>query len=231
MVAQPVQQLDSKSRRQRHAVQLVQDGRLRLRCARADSEQPISQLVGLLAGRPPARDQVRRAPKIFDQHDSQRDGDGPQLADRERLHVLVGSDESGQQVRVDAAVRVGDERPRDTQHARIAGQRALGQLGQLLVIATRQVVADLPDLRLDDMVVIDQPLCGGRNRVALCNGLRDAAVGLEQCPAVVVQARDQWPDRHWPGGDALRSGQAPGVLLESLRAEDLSTNHLGRSAG
>ncbi len=36
------------------------------------------------------RDLIREPAQIFDQHDAQRDRDGPQLADRQRLDALIG---------------------------------------------------------------------------------------------------------------------------------------------
>jgi len=230
LVAQPMQQLDHERRRQRHAVQLVQDFRHGFSAACARTEQPVGEAVGLLADGPPARNQVGRTPQVLDQHDSQRDGDGPELADRKRLHALVRADEPGKQLRVEATVRVGDECPGDPEHAWISGQRTLCKLGQLSVIARRQVVADLADLRLDDVVIVDQPLCGGRACASLGNCPGNGAVGLEQGPSIVAQTRDQRPDRDGPGRHMLGDGQAFGVLLEALRAEDLRANHLGRFA-
>ena len=65
-----------------------------------------------------------RAPQILDQHDAQRDRDRPQLADRQRLHALVGAHEAAQHLGIEAAVGVRDERPGQAEHARIAGERA-----------------------------------------------------------------------------------------------------------
>ncbi len=230
-VAQPVQQLDGEGRRRLYAVPLPQNCGDRLCLTPIDPEQSIGQPVGLLANRPPARDQVRCATQVLDQHDPQGDGDGPELADRQWLHALVGGHEPGQQLRVESTVGVGDERPGESEHSRISGQRALRELGQLPIVAGRQVVPDLADLGLDDVVVVDQPLRGRRDRVPLGDRPRDGAMGLEQRAAVVVQARGQLPHGDRPGRHALCGGQALGVLLESLGAEDLGANHLGGFAG
>ena len=54
-----------------------------------------------------------------------------------------------------------DVGPRDPEDARIAFQRAIGELGQLPIESARQVIANFANLLFDDMKVIDQPL-GGR---------------------------------------------------------------------
>ena len=226
LVAQALQQLDGEGRRQRLVVPFPQHGRQRFRQGCVDTEQPVGQPVGLLPYSPSARDQFRRAPQVLDEHDAQRDGNGPQLADGQRLHALVGRDEPRQQVRVEAAVRMRDECPRQPEHAWIAGQRPVGELGQLPVVAGRQVVIDLADLRLDDMVVVDQPFRGRRDCAALADRLGDRAMGVEQCPAIVVQARSQRPDGAGPRRDALRGREAFSVLLETLGAEDFGAYQL-----
>ena len=220
LVAQALQQLDCEGRRQRLVVPFPQDGRQRFRQRRANTEQPVRQPVGLLPDRPSARDLLRRAPQVLDQHDAQRDGNGPQFADGQRLHALVGRDEPAQQVRVEAAVRMRDECPRQPEHAWIPGQWPVRELGQLPVVAGRQVVIDLADLRLDDMVVVDQPFGGRRDCATLADRPGDGAMGVEQSAAVVLQARSQRPDGAGPGRDALRGREAFSMLLESLGAED-----------
>ena len=150
--------------------------------ASAGAEQPVRDVVSLLPDGSPARDQLGCAPQVLDQHDPQRDGDRPQLADRQRLHALIGRHELAQQVRVEAAVGVRDECPRQPEHARIARQRAVGQLRQLPVVAGRHVVADLADLGLDDVVVVDEPFRRRRDGAARRDGLGDGAVRVAAAP-------------------------------------------------
>ena len=80
-------------------------------------------------------DALRDAPQVLDQHDAQRDGHRPELADRERLDALVGAHETPQGLGFEAAVGVRDECPGDAEHARKAGERSGGELGQLAVEA------------------------------------------------------------------------------------------------
>ena len=145
-------------------------------------------------------DLVGEAAQVLDQHDAQGDRDGPQLADGERLHALVGGDEAAQGVGIEVAVGVRDEGPGEAEHARIAGERARGQFRQLAVVAGRQVVADLADLLLDQVVVVEQPF-GRRHDTAAAFQFGGAgAIGGEQHGGVVVEppvqrkhARAAWP--------------------------------------
>ena len=172
---------------------LVGRERRRVGDAVVHAHQAVGHAVRLLARRAAAHDAHGRAPQVLDQHDAQRDRHGPQLADAERLDGLVGAHETGQRLRIEPAVGVGDERPGHAEHAGIAGQRTAAQLGELAVVAGRQVGADLADLLFDEMVVVEQPFRGGRDRTALVGGLGDAAVGSQQHAFVVGQAIDQRP--------------------------------------
>ena len=134
-------------------------------------------------------------------------------------------------MRVEAAVRMGNECPRKPEYAWIPGQRSVRELWQLPVVTGRQVVIDLANLRLDDVVVVDQPFRSGSDRAPLPDRLGDGAMSVEQCAAVVVQARSQWPDCAGPGRDALSGREAFRMLLESLGAEDFRTYQLDGLGG
>ena len=64
---------------------------------------------------------------------------------------------SGTASRDRSGCRCGRQKPRRAEHARISGERTVSELRQLPVIARRQVVADLADLLLDEMIVVEQP--------------------------------------------------------------------------
>ena len=115
----------------------------------------------------------------FPQNYSQRDRNRPQLTDRQRLHALVGLHEFAQQLRVEAAVSMGDKGPGDAEYARIAFQRTVGKLGELTVKAARKVIADFANLFFDYMKIIDQPLGRGRDRTFLANRVGDRAIRVE----------------------------------------------------
>ena len=63
---------------------------------------------------------------------------------------------------VEAAVAVADELDRHRVDARVAGQLAQGELGQLAVVAAGQVLADVADLGGDQVEVVEDPFRGRR---------------------------------------------------------------------
>ena len=87
LVAQPLHQLHRERRRQlaRAALPFVQ--RIGIGAASIDAQQPIRDGIGFLPCGAADHDPLRDAPQILDQHDAQRDGHRPQLADGERLTV------------------------------------------------------------------------------------------------------------------------------------------------
>ena len=132
LLAQPLDELHREGGRQRRPLEAREaPGGRRHGPVVADAEQLVGQGVGFLAHRAPAHDALRQAPKVLHQHDAQRDGDRPQLADRQRLDALVGVHEPAEHLGIEAAVGVRDEGPGDAVDTRIAGQGPLGQLGQL----------------------------------------------------------------------------------------------------
>jgi hypothetical protein len=58
---------------------------------------------------------------------------------------------------------VGDETDGQVVHAGVAGERTVGQVGQLPVVAARKVLADVSDVVPDDVdvEVVEQPLPAG----------------------------------------------------------------------
>ena len=76
-----------------------------------------------------------------------------------------------------------DKGPGDAEDARIAGERPAGELRQLAVVARRQIVADLADLLVDDVEVVDQPLRGRGDRPFLGDRPGEDPVRLDQLPA------------------------------------------------
>ena len=77
------------------------------------------------AGRDPRAD----AAQVLDQRQPQHDRNRPQLAELQRRHRLVGGDEAGQRLRVDAAVAVRDRLERDVVHARQPADGPLARRG------------------------------------------------------------------------------------------------------
>ncbi len=82
-----------------------------------------------------------------------------------------------------------DKGPGDAEYAGIALERPIGKFGQLTVEAAREVVADLANLFLDYMEVVNEPLGCGRDGTFLANCDCDRAIRVEQDPAVFPQPR------------------------------------------
>ena len=188
---------------------------------RVHAQEPVGQGVRFLARGAARHDAARAAAKVLDEHDPQRDRDRPQLPDRQRLNALVGAHEPAQHLGVEATVRMRDKGPRHAEHPRIAGERSGGQLRQLPVVAGRQIVANLADLLLDEVVVVEQPLGGRRDCATLADRFRDGAIRLEQNRLVVLQPCGKAAPGRRRRGDGLCRRKALGMLLEALDTEEL----------
>ena len=114
-----------------------------------ETQKAIGEGVSLPAFDLALTDAHGEAAEIFDQHDPQRDRKRPQFADGERLNLLIRSHEPPQQVGIEAAVGVRYIGPCNTEYPRVANKRARNELGQLPIVARRQVDPNLADLPLD----------------------------------------------------------------------------------
>ena len=231
LVAQALDQLDTEGARNRPPLVRAKNVLCVHGLGPACGEEAIGDLVRCEAGELARHHPVGRPAQILDQHDAQRDRHRPELADRQRGDPLVGAQERAEEMRLEAAVGVRDDGPGHAVHARIAGERPVHQLRQLAVVAARQIVADLADLLLDDVHVVDEPFRRGRGHALVADAGRDRAVGAEQHAFVLAQTRGERTSaraacvRH-----ALGGGQALGVLLQALDAEELRADQLLRLA-
>ncbi len=124
------------------------------------------------------RDDAGREPRqVFDQHHAQGDGDRPEFADLERLNPLVGAAEAVQRIELEAAVRMRDNGPSQSVDPRIAAQRSMRKLRQLLVKSRRQIAPHGTDVLVDDVVIVDQPFGRRRHRTALADSGYERAKG------------------------------------------------------
>ncbi len=226
LVAQALNHFHRERRRHRRPIEILEHNVRRFRLAAVCSQQPVRHRVGSLALHTAAANQFSGAPQIFDQHYPKRDGDRPQLADRERLHVLVGLHEPRQRLRVEVTVGMRDVGPRDPEHARISFQRTLGELGELTVESARQVVANFANLLFDDVKIIDQPFRRRRDRTLLADRARDTPIGLEQHASVVAHPRRHRPAAPRAVRDALRDRQRLAMLFQSFDAEQFRSDRL-----
>ena len=219
LVAQPMNKLHGESVGKRRALIREQDSRDGFRGLPADPEQTVSETVRHLARGAALCDLQRQAREIIDQHDPKRDRHRPKLADRERLHLLIGPDIADQHLGVETTVGMSDEGPGDAEDARVADERTRGELGKLPVIARRQVGAKLANLLLDEMIVVDEPFGRRRYRPPFIDRGDDRAVSLKKNGAVGRQAPGERTALVHPGRDDLGDGETARVLLKALDAE------------
>ena len=224
LIAQTLDQLNGEGPRHRFLIDAPQDGLRRFGLMAADAQQTVGQGVRRLTRGPLVHEPLRRAAQILHQHDSQRDRDRPELADRQRLHALIGLHEPAQHLRLEAAVGMRDERPGHSENARVTLQWPVREFGQPAVKSARQIVADLANLFLRDIEVIDQPLGRRGDSAFFADRRGGGSIRFEQHPAVVPQPVRQPSASATPGRDLLSPREALGVLLEALDAEEFRTN-------
>ena len=119
---------------------------------------------------------------------------------------------------------MGDERPDHAENSRITSEWPDRELRQLPVVAGRQIGANLADLPLDKMVVIDQPIRRWRDDAPLVDHRGHRPIGVEQGRLIVGEPTGQRPAfvRHWR--DGLGRRQTSRMLFEPLDAEQLLAN-------
>ncbi len=224
LLAEPLRKLNRERACERDTLEAPKSGGGRELSASRRTEQTVRERVGLFAGGSRPNDPVREAPQVFDQDDTERDRDCPELPDRQRRDPLVRADEAAEHLRIEAAIGVGHERPRDSENARESLQMSFGELRQLSVEARRQVVVDLANLLLDDVKVVDEPFGGRRDRSFFADRVGDGPVRLEEDAGVFVDPWRDPPTASAAGGDPLRHGKAFRVLLETLDTEELCSD-------
>ena len=159
--------------------------------------------------------------QVLDQHDPQGRRQRPQFSERELARFLVSLQEVDQQLFVEGAVGVRDERPGDAVDARQPDQRLVLQHRQVAEVPPRQAVVDFAQLRFDQVKVVEQPL--GRRADVVAGGrlLADVAMRFAQDPDVVAQARKERGRTGSREAGGVRFAEAASVLREALRTEDL----------
>ena len=141
-VAQALDQLHGEGALERLVFEPAQHGGGRYGGLPRRPEHAIGEDVGFHARVAAAHDAFGNAPQVFHQHDAQRDCHGPEFADGQRLHALVGADESAQYFRIEAAVVMRHKRPGDAKDARKAFQVARREFRQFAVKTCGKIVAN-----------------------------------------------------------------------------------------
>ena len=231
LIAQAVHELDGECFGQSRAFTLGEHDRRRFGRVSARAQQPVGESVRLLPRGAAVHDQFGEPSQVFDQHDPERDGDRPEFADGQRLHLLVGAHEAAQQLGIEVAIGVCDEGPGHAEHPRISHERTVDQFRQLPIVAGRQCRADLTNLALDEVVVIDQPFGRRRDGAALVDRFGDHAIGVEQDSAIVGEPARQWMTLGRPWRNCLRDRKASRVLFETFGAEQFFANRFPTDPG
>ena len=80
--------------------------------------------------------------QFLHQREPQHDGDRPDFADRERGAALIRDDKADQRLEIEPAGRVYDQLARQHVDTGVALERPVRQLGQLEVVAPRQILSE-----------------------------------------------------------------------------------------
>ncbi len=166
------------------------------------------------------------AAQVLDEHDAQCDCNGPKLADRQGLHGLVSADEPSQRLGLEMAVGVCRISPGQAEDARVPREGAARQLRQQAIESRWQVLADLADLCLHQVVIVEQPFGGGSRVASFTHGLRDGAVRAEQHRLVVAQPHAERRAANRIRRHLLGGREAGGVPLETFDAEEVLAQDL-----
>jgi hypothetical protein len=160
-------------------------------------------------------DETGDAPQVLDQRQPQHDRKGPEFAEFERSHGLVGGEETRSALGVDAAVDVGDEFEGQVVDPRTALGSLVQEPGQPADIGARQMQAGDANLLFEEVEIIDEPFGGGRDAPACGRGAGHQVVDLAEVPLVLVEPLEQ-RRRSTPGIDLLPARQLSRVIAELL---------------
>ena len=131
-----------------------------LRVALRDPHHLVGPGIGQIPLAPARGNPNADSTQILDQRQSQHDRDGPELAEVQRGHRLVGGDEAAQAFGVDPSVAVRNGFERDVVHPGQPGRRTVGKARQLPAVAARQMPLGGADLLFDQVEIVEQPLAG-----------------------------------------------------------------------
>ncbi|CUY95980.1 Uncharacterised protein [Serratia marcescens] len=127
------------------------------------------------------------AAQVVYQRQTQHARQRPQFTQRQIGFLLIGGDIARQALCVPAPVAVGDGFGGDVVNARAVVR--CSQLRQAAAKGLRQVMPHHADLLFDQIVIIEQPLPGGRH--AAFFAVAELAAALSQHPFVVIQPLQQ----------------------------------------
>ena len=106
----------------------------------------------------------RHAPQVLDQSQAEHDRHRPQLSELQWGDGLVGSDEAVEADGVHSPIDVSNQVQSDAVGPRVSRRRAVPQPRQLPAVRLRQMPPGRPDLLLDQIKIVQQPLAAGAIR-------------------------------------------------------------------
>ena len=157
----------------------------------------------------------RHPPHVLHQPEPEHRRQRPELADGERCHLLERGGEGADVLCIEAPLGVGDELDRQVVDPGIPGERSVREVRQLPVVPARKILADLGDVVLDDVEVVQQPVPGRtdveRRRLGGDPGVRV----LEDGESPVEPTQERADASGAPAGpEVLATGDGAGVLGE-----------------
>ena len=177
----------------------------------------------LLALSPPCGHLHDHAPQVLDHREPQHDRDRPQLAEAQRLDLLIRGDKRTQGFVVDAAVRVRDQLERDVIDARRSRRGRVREPRQLAAVCGREVLPRGADLLLDQVEVIEEPLGRRRDLAATPYGIGDEDIRIAQRILVVGKSIEQRVTATVPELHLVPARDRARVPFELTNAEQLRT--------
>ncbi len=191
-----------------------------LRILRRHLRHPIGPVVGAVATGAGRCDPNGDPSEVLDQGKPQHDGNGPEFAQFQGSHRLIGGDEAAEVFRIHATIAMRDRLQGYVIHARKAGRRTRREAGQFTSIPLRQMPPRHPDLFLHQIEVIEQPLPRRSNPAIKRDILRQKPVNFKKDAFVFGQPR-QKAIPGTPFLQTVRAGEGSSMLLHLIDAEQL----------
>ncbi len=159
-------------------------------------------------------------PQVLDQRQPEHDRDRPQLSQRERGDGLVGRREAAEARHVHPPVNVREQLEHDVISTRVPRRRPVQQPGQLATVSSREVPTGRPNLLLDQIEIVEEPLARRCDPSFCHDGRRYQLVRLHQDGLVVLKPWQE-PVRASLTINLMPSRDGLGVRLKLIDAQKL----------
>ncbi len=189
-------------------------------------QHPFGEGVGLCALAPRDFHAAGEAPEVLDQRDAERDGNRPQLADRQRRDRLVRVEEILERLHVGAAVGVGDERCGDRVDARVTAELSPGKVRKLPLVVRGKVLTDFADLVEDEMEIVEEPFGSRRDGLAALGPRDDRRVNHPELAVVLLEAAPHRASPPRPKAAEVGGRQSSRFGVQTLASVQLRPDRL-----